>query len=557
MRRRPEFRRDERRRDGEPSRPLAIVDESGNRRVVVATCEAASANGVRVGMSLAEANVMCAGLTHVPHEPERDAAALAALARWMAMRFTPIVAIEPPNALFLEIGGCERLFGGLSAIVERVRESLRAFRIHAKLAVASTPGAAWAFAMYGMQAPQVKKPMPKRQAWTPTARTDFRVPLGDCGLLRSPQYLFGGRQSLPPGGIQDAGTSRSDGLQDLPPAALRIAPEIADTLNKLGVTTIRQLVGLPRDALPSRFGKELLLRIDQALGRVPEPLVAVECRTPIVVSREWDGPVEALEVLASVLDDLSDEAIEQLARRGHGARQIEVTMRCPYALPITKKIALSRPSRERKNLRRLLRCMLESIEATEGFNGIKLRVARAEPMVAARQASLVDGESESAGDEVEGLVERLKIRLGDASLEQAQLKESHLPEQAVRYLAVEELPAVKASRRKSASTIKSDGGDQTKSPPTSSRPLQLLIEPVEVRTMVSPSEDREGHPISFTHEGNVHRLRITAGPERVSGVWWLGDDKTRDYFDVTDQEGRRFWIFRVIETWKWYVHGVF
>jgi protein ImuB len=85
----------------------------------------------------------------------------------------------------------------------------------------------------------------------------------------------------------------------------------------------------------------------------------------------------------------------------------------------------------------------------------------------------------------------------------------------------------------------------------------LLPTPIEVGVIVSPSDDREGHPVALTHEGRVHRLRITVGPERVAGVWWSGHDRTRDYFDVADEEGRRFWIFRVIETWRWYLHGVF
>lgn len=75
--------------------------------------------------------------------------------------------------------------------------------------------------------------------------------------------------------------------------------------------------------------------------------------------------------------------------------------------------------------------------------------------------------------------------------------------------------------------------------------------------MVTPSEDAEGYPAAFTYEQTVHKVMHCVGPERIAGRWWDGHDKTRDYFDVADPAGRRFWIFRVGETGRWYLHGTF
>lgn len=75
--------------------------------------------------------------------------------------------------------------------------------------------------------------------------------------------------------------------------------------------------------------------------------------------------------------------------------------------------------------------------------------------------------------------------------------------------------------------------------------------------MVSPSHDRDGRPISFSLDGQVHPVVQWVGPERIAGQWWQGRRKTRDYFDVEDNQGLRFWIFRVLETGKWYWHGTF
>ena len=89
------------------------------------------------------------------------------------------------------------------------------------------------------------------------------------------------------------------------------------------------------------------------------------------------------------------------------------------------------------------------------------------------------------------------------------------------------------------------------------RPLQLLPRPIEIQAVVSPSEDRDGRPVQFRRGRELHRIRHATGPERISGEWWRGHDKTRDYFDVEDEAGKRFWLFRVNETGKWYLQGAF
>jgi protein ImuB len=94
--------------------------------------------------------------------------------------------------------------------------------------------------------------------------------------------------------------------------------------------------------------------------------------------------------------------------------------------------------------------------------------------------------------------------------------------------------------------------------PRAIRPLRLLAKPEEIRVIVTPSHDLDGRPVSFTtHQGKVHRLEHAVGPERIAGQWWVGHDKTRDYFDVEDSTGKRFWIFRVLQSARWFVQGHF
>jgi hypothetical protein len=93
--------------------------------------------------------------------------------------------------------------------------------------------------------------------------------------------------------------------------------------------------------------------------------------------------------------------------------------------------------------------------------------------------------------------------------------------------------------------------------PALHRPLCLLTTPKPIRVIVTPSESREGHPISFTADGQVHRLVDVLGPERITGEWWTGHWKTRDYFDALDSTGNRYWLFRALQTGRWFLHGKF
>ena len=69
--------------------------------------------------------------------------------------------------------------------------------------------------------------------------------------------MEGGAASL----MRRAGRGRRDGFR---------GPRIR--LARLGLGRIGELWSLPRGALTARFGREVTYRLDQALGRVPEPL---------------------------------------------------------------------------------------------------------------------------------------------------------------------------------------------------------------------------------------------------------------------------------------------
>lgn len=366
-------------------------------------------------------------------------------------------------------------------------------------------------------------------------------------------------------------------LAPLPPAVLRLDGDTVAALHHLGVDTVERLTALPREALPARFGPQLTLRLDQALGRVAEPLVPLSHHRPVEARMEFGGVVESLETLWFAFKQLVNDVVKDLARRGCGARRMEAVFHRDGAPPLAKTINLSRASRSRANLFDLLRCATEHLEdgggerRQSGFTGVRLRVPVFERLTEA-QTRLHDDEEAAGRAELDHLLERLVARLGDRAVARPQLVESHLPERAWTGASASEFRVQSSEFKKGRSEVRGQRSGLAKESSSLNselqtltsrlpRPLHLLPTPVEVRVMAEPSggDDRNSRPRQLTRGRQVHRLTHVTGPERIAGEWWRGHLKTRDYYDVEDESGRRFWLFRVVtgEAARWFVHGEF
>jgi len=339
-------------------------------------------------MSAAHAGAMVPGLHLVPADPEADATALARLGLW-CQRYAPIVALDPPDGLLIDITGAAHLHGGEAPLLADLSARLERTGILARLALADTPGCAWGVARFG---------------------EGGIVPSGDASRVLAP----------------------------LPVAALRLGFEAVRALQDVGLTRIGQLGDKPRAALRLRFGAEILFRLDRALGHALEPLAALDAPETPRVALRFAEPVGAHESLQRVVADLCARLVPELERRGLGARRLDLVFARVDRLDQAIRIGTAGPSRDAAHLARLLTERLALIDPGFGIEEAVLSASRVEPLAERQATHLAAGPQ---APDLAALVDTLLVRLGAARVYRLAPVESDLPERAVR-----RVPALAAPR---------------------------------------------------------------------------------------------------------------
>ncbi|MEI9889342.1 MAG: DNA polymerase Y family protein [Caulobacteraceae bacterium] len=288
------------------AQPFALVDRTGQGVVLHAVDPVARHRfGLFPGQSHADARAIAPGLISAPAEPEEERRALQALALWFE-RFSPLVAVDDAlkerEGLLLDMTGGAHLFGGEQALLDEIVRRLKAAGIRAAVAIADTPGAAFALARWSNRPTFIAPPSRTREA-----------------------------------------------LADLPVEALRITDDAVRLLARFGLQRIGDLYNLPRAGLARRFrndeGLALVRRLDQALGAEAEPL---KPERPAPEYRAWQVFAEPLtepEGVAFALPALAQGLCAELERAGQGARMLALDAFRTDGRVVRLTAGLSAPSR--------------------------------------------------------------------------------------------------------------------------------------------------------------------------------------------------------------------
>lgn len=88
--------------------PFVLCRPEHGRMRIVARNRKAIAEGIAPNMVLADARAICPRLLHEDYDTLALESLLQKLAVW-SLRFTPIVALDRPDGLLLDISGCAHL----------------------------------------------------------------------------------------------------------------------------------------------------------------------------------------------------------------------------------------------------------------------------------------------------------------------------------------------------------------------------------------------------------------------------------------------------------------
>ena len=99
--------------------PIAFAESVGGAIRLAALDPAARAAGLSVGLTLADARARVPTLEIFPYDPAADADWLERLAEG-ARRYSPAVALDPPQGLVLDSAGADHLFGGERGLAEDI-----------------------------------------------------------------------------------------------------------------------------------------------------------------------------------------------------------------------------------------------------------------------------------------------------------------------------------------------------------------------------------------------------------------------------------------------------
>src|SRR6185369_992227 len=202
--------------------PSVVVAKQHNAILIYALDDLAIRSGLSIGLPLANARAICPELTVFDADEVADRKTLEDIADWCD-RFTPLVALDPPHGLYLDITGCAHLFGGERALLQIVSGALsrRGFAVGAAIASTSI-----------------------------CARTLTRHGAG--------QIIADGEEA--------------EAVSPLPVSALGAGDAITGGLRRAGLKTIGDVASRGRHEITARFGSGFTTLLEQALGEGDAPI---------------------------------------------------------------------------------------------------------------------------------------------------------------------------------------------------------------------------------------------------------------------------------------------
>lgn len=487
-------------RDGELHQTLLLLTETTSRGEFVRYQNPlARRRGIRAGMPLAEAESLAYARDvqkTLPCQPQEDAKALGKLAQ-RCERFSYRIGLEeqtPPECLLMEVTGIAHFFAGEESLADQLGQMLERWRLEGRIAIADTIGGAWAAAHFLAQ--------PRR-----------------------PIVLPPGEQAC---------------WQSLPIEGLRLEPAIVGKLHRLGLKTIGQLMALERAALNSRFGPQVLRRLDQLTGTAQELITPWRAPPRFQAEQRFEFGLSHPAAIEQVASQLLARILKQLEPRRWGLRHLQCRFTLENRLSREITLRLCAAMADASRLMGLLRTKLEQVLWDSPVMRFEMEALEITALAVSQSDLWRDGSHEHAA-QLYDLLNRLSTHLGEEQVLYPRPVADPIPERAIHLVPVHTTHIASQKTLTFQKTLL-----------PLDRPTVLFPEPRKVEVIALMPE---GPPVLMYWRGTRLEIASHWGPERIESAWWRKTYVRREYYRIETTTGRRLWLFRRLQDQQWFWHG--
>lgn len=468
--------------------PFVLASPQRGKMIVDAVNNLAAQKGIRTGMVLADCKAVLPELHMIPSKPGKAEQLLNALAEW-SIRYTPFATVDLPNGILLDSSGCAHLWGGELKYAETIKSKLASYGYSVKITISDTIGTAWGMARYGNEV-----------------------------VIKSGQQRMA--------------------IGNLPPAALRLEPEVLARLKKLGFQRIDSFMDIPNATLRRRFGASLPLRLGQALGREPEMIIPVKPVEPYFERLSSMEPIAAATGIRIALENLIEKICIRFSEEGLGLRTAVFKAYRVDGDMQQLEIGTVYPSRNPKHVFKLFEHKIATLEPALGFEVFAFEALKTERITEEQHAFWNNSVQNDL--KISELLDKVSAKTSGNAVVRFLPTENYWPEHSVK----EAVPLWE----KPSTAWRTDWP----------RPVHLLSEPEPIQVTAALPDNP---PMLFRYKGKLYNVAKSDGPERIEQEWWHSDGLYRDYYCVEDEIGARYWVFRSgpydKQSPKWFLHGFF
>ena len=490
LRRHPEWR----------TYPAAVVAEDKPQGLILWVNEKARQQGVLPGLRYAAAFSLATALRAGAVSPAEIKKVVSELTHRL-MYFTPEVepATDEPGVFWLNGAGLQRLYASAQKWAEAIHRDLRAQGFIVNLTAGFTRFGSYAVAKAAKNI------------------TVFRDPAGER-VAAEKTFLD----------------------------RLNIEPKFRDTLFKLGIKTVGDLLTLPSGGLRERFGKEAHRLYRMAAGDLWTPLAPRAPEEPAVEKHILDGAEDNTTRLLFLIKQLLHPLLATLAARHQALVALRLSLLIDRNGWLREPLRPAAPTLDAGQILDLVRLRLESLQLAAGVSEIELG---AETCAATSDQLRLFAEKPTRDLEAANrALARLRAEFGEESVVCARLTDGHLPEARFAWEPVSrvKLPDLNHNDLNGAKRLNDLNSLNEPNPNTLVR--RIWAKPQ--RLAGGPYHSHEdGWLILGLKYGSIDKL---TGPYVFSGGWWNREIQ-REYYYAETRRGDFLWLYydRVRRRWFW------